>query len=36
VSEHGIAVVAFRTGGEYFILHDRLEPVSARASVFVS
>lgn len=28
VSQHGIAVVAFRTGGEYVMLHNRLVPVS--------
>jgi len=27
VSEHGISVVAFRTGGEYFISNKFLEPV---------
>jgi hypothetical protein len=27
VSEHGISVVSFRTGGEYFISNKFLEPV---------
>ncbi|VAW54851.1 hypothetical protein MNBD_GAMMA05-1820 [hydrothermal vent metagenome] len=27
VSEHGISVVSFRTGGEYFISNKYLEPV---------
>ncbi len=27
VSDHGISVVAFRTGGEYFISNKFLEPV---------
>ena len=27
VSNHGISVVAFRTGGEYFISNKFLEPV---------
>lgn len=27
VSEHGISVVAFRTGGDYFISNKFLEPV---------
>ena len=27
VSEHGISVVCFRTGGEYFISNKYLEPV---------
>jgi len=28
VSQHGIAVVAFRTGGEYVMPHKRLVPVT--------
>lgn len=27
VSEHGISIVAFRTGGEYFMSNKFLEPV---------
>ena len=27
VSEHGISIVAFRTGGEYFISNNFLEPI---------
>jgi len=27
VSEHGFALVQFRTGGEYLLLNDRLESV---------
>jgi hypothetical protein len=29
VSDHGISVVVFRTGGEYFISNKYLEPVVA-------
>ncbi len=29
VSEHGISLVAFRTGGEYFISNKFLEPLFA-------
>jgi len=29
VSEHGISVVSFRTGGDYFISNKFLEPVFA-------
>jgi len=29
VSNHGISVVSFRTGGEYFISNNFLEPVLA-------
>jgi hypothetical protein len=29
VSDHGISVVVFRTGGEYFISNKFLEPVFA-------
>jgi len=28
VSQHGIAIVAFRTGGEYVMPHNRLVPVT--------
>lgn len=28
VSEHGISIIAFRTGGEYFISNKYLEPVT--------
>jgi hypothetical protein len=27
VSEHGISIVAFRTGGEYFMSNNFLEPI---------
>lgn len=27
ISEHGIALVKFRTGGEFLLLNDRLETV---------
>lgn len=27
LSDHGIALVKFRTGGEFLLLHDRLETV---------
>jgi len=27
VSEHGISIVSFRTGGEYFISNKFLEPI---------
>jgi len=30
VSQHGISLVAFRTGGEYFISNRFLEPVYVR------
>lgn len=32
VSEHGIALVSFRTGGEYFLLNERLEPVAEKVT----
>ena len=35
VSKHGIAVIAFRTGGEYFMLHRQLIPVGSAAVAFV-
>lgn len=28
VSEHGIALVQFKTGGEYLLLHERLEGIN--------
>jgi len=31
LSQHGMAIVTFRTGGEHFILNKYLEPVGAAA-----
>lgn len=27
ISDHGVALIRFRTGGEYLVLNDRLETV---------
>ncbi len=35
VSQHGIAVVAFESGGQYFMLHNRLVPVSSAALAYI-
>jgi hypothetical protein len=35
VSQHGIAVVAFKAGGEFFMLRDRLIPVGSTATASV-
>jgi hypothetical protein len=31
ISDHGIALVKFRTGGEFLLLNDRLESVEAES-----
>ena len=33
ISDHGIALVKFRTGGEFLLLNERLESVEAVAAV---